>query len=147
MAYELKTKVNDVSVEGFLDKVEDEKKRNDAFEVLKLMKEVTGEKPKMWGSSIVGFGTYRYKYASGQEGDWMITGFSPRKTSLTLYIMPGFGRYEELMQKLGKYKTGKSCLYINKLTDVDLDILKTLVKESVDYMNKNNSVLNDMKLG
>ncbi|MEQ8809109.1 MAG: DUF1801 domain-containing protein, partial [Imperialibacter sp.] len=101
MAYELKTKVNDVSVEGFLDKVEDEKKRNDAFEVLKLMKEVTGEKPKMWGSSIVGFGTYRYKYASGQEGDWMITGFSPRKTSLTLYIMPGFGRYEELMQKLG----------------------------------------------
>ncbi|WP_339789796.1 DUF1801 domain-containing protein [uncultured Imperialibacter sp.] len=136
MAYELKTKVNDVSVEGFLDKVEDEKKRNDAFEVLKLMKEVTGEKPKMWGSSIVGFGTYRYKYASGQEGDWMITGFSPRKTSLTLYIMPGFGRYEELMQKLGKYKTGKSCLYINKLTDVDLDILKTLVKESVDYMNK-----------
>ncbi|CAD5273425.1 MULTISPECIES: DUF1801 domain-containing protein [unclassified Imperialibacter] len=136
MAYELKTKVNDVSVEGFLDKVEDEKKRNDAFEVLKLMKEVTGEKPKMWGSSIVGFGTYRYKYASGQEGDWMITGFSPRKTSLTLYIMPGFGRYEELMQKLGKYKTGKSCLYINKLTDVDLGILKTLVKESVDYMNK-----------
>jgi hypothetical protein len=136
MAYELKTKVNDVSVEGFLNKVEDEKKRNDAFEVLKLMKEVTGEKPKMWGSSIVGFGTYRYKYASGQEGDWMITGFSPRKTSLTLYIMPGLGRYEELMPKLGKYKTGKSCLYINKLTDVDLDILKTLVKESVDYMNK-----------
>ncbi|MEQ8683819.1 MAG: DUF1801 domain-containing protein [Imperialibacter sp.] len=136
MAYELKTKVNDVSVEGFLDKVEDEKKRNDAFEVLKLMKEVTGEPPKMWGASIVGFGTYRYKYASGQEGDWMITGFSPRKTSLTLYIMPGFGRYEELMQKLGKYKTGKSCLYINKLTDVDIDVLKTLVKESVDYMNK-----------
>jgi hypothetical protein len=136
MAYELKTKVNDVSVEGFLDKVEDEKKRNDAFEVLKLMKEVTGEPPKMWGASIVGFGTYRYKYASGQEGDWMITGFSPRKTSLTLYIMPGFGRYEELMQKLGKYKTGKSCLYINKLTDVDVDVLKTLIKESVDYMNK-----------
>jgi hypothetical protein len=136
MAYELKTKVNDVSVEGFLDKVEDEKKRNDAFEVLKLMKEVTGEPPKMWGASIVGFGTYRYKYASGQEGDWMITGFSPRKTSLTLYIMPGFSRYEELMQKLGKYKTGKSCLYINKLTDVDVDVLKTLIKESVDYMNK-----------
>jgi hypothetical protein len=136
MAYELKTKVNDVSVEGFLNKVEDEKKRNDAFEVLKLMKEVTGEKPKMWGPSIVGFGTYRYKYASGQEGDWMITGFSPRKTSLTLYIMPGFSRYEELMQKLGKYKTGKSCLYINKLTDVDLDILKTLIKESVDYMKE-----------
>ena len=136
MAYELKTKVNDVSVEGFLNKVEDEKKRNDAFEVLKLMKEVTGEKPKMWGSSIVGFGTYRYKYASGQEGDWMITGFSPRKTSLTVYIMPGFDRYEELMSNLGKYKTGKSCLYINKLTDVDFDILKMLVKESVDYMNK-----------
>ena len=136
MAYELKTKVNDVSVEGFLGKVEDEKKRRDAFEVLKLMKEVTGEKPKMWGSSIVGFGTYRYKYASGQEGDWMITGFSPRKTSLTVYIMPGFDRYEELMSNLGKYKTGKSCLYINKLTDVDFDILKMLVKESVDYMNK-----------
>lgn len=136
MAAELKTKVNDASVEGFLNQVENEKRRSDAFEVLYLMKEVTGEQPKMWGASIVGFGTYHYKYASGQEGDWPLTGFSPRKQSLTLYIMPGFSRYDDLMTKLGKYKTGKSCLYVNKLTDIDKDVLKTLIKESVELMKK-----------
>lgn len=136
MAAELKTKVNDASVEGFLNQVEDEKKRSDAFEVLHLMKEATGEPPKMWGASIVGFGTYHYKYASGQEGDWPLTGFSPRKQNLTLYIMPGFSRHDDLMTKLGKYKTGKSCLYINKLADVDKDVLKALIKESVEFMKK-----------
>lgn len=136
MAYEPKTKATEVSVESFLNGVADEKKRKDALEVLKLMTEITGEKPKMWGPSIVGFGSYHYKYASGQEGDWPVTGFSPRKTSLTLYIMPGFDRYDDLMQKLGKYKTGKSCLYINKLADVDMGVLKELVTASVAHMNK-----------
>ena len=90
----------------------------------------------MWGPTIVGFGSYHYKYESGREGDWFKTGFSPRKTSLTLYIMPGFNRYDELMQKLGKHKTGQSCLYINKLEDVDMDVLRELVKLSYDYMDE-----------
>ena len=101
-----------------------------------MMADITGEKPVMWGPSVVGFGSYHYKYASGREGDWMITGFSPRKQALTLYIMPGFDRYDDLMVKLGKYKTGKSCLYINKLEDVDKNILHELIAHSVKYMNK-----------
>lgn len=131
---DVKTKVNDASVEAFLNGVEDEKKRRDSFAVLQLMQEVTGEEPKMWGPSIVGFGSYHYKYASGREGDWMLTGFSPRKQALTLYIMAGFKRYEELMARLGKYKTGKSCLYVKKLEDVDLPTLRELVRGSVEHM-------------
>ncbi|GJM33047.1 MAG: hypothetical protein DHS20C18_20480 [Saprospiraceae bacterium] len=130
---ELKTKKNDGSVEAFLNSVEDDKKREDSFAILEMMKEVTGEEPAMWGTSIIGFGSYHYKYASGQEGDWFKTGFSPRKQNLTMYIMPGFNRYEELMQQLGKYKTGKACLYVKKLADIDTDILKELIKESYDY--------------
>ncbi len=95
------------------------------------MKDVTGEEPTMWGSSIVGFGRYRYKYESGREGEWMITGFSPRKTDLTLYIMHGFERVADLMTRLGKHKTGKSCLYIKKLSDVDLGVLRKIVEKSV----------------
>lgn len=136
---ELKTKLNDASVKEFLESIEHDGKREDAYAVLELMKEVTGEEPKMWGSSIVGFGSYHYQYASGREGEWMQVGFSPRKQSLTLYIMPGFDEYEELMTKLGKHKTGKSCLYINKLADVDRDVLKELVKLSVDHMRRTNS--------
>lgn len=90
----------------------------------------------MWGSSIVGFGSYHYRYESGREGDWMLTGFSPRKQALTLYMMGGFQRHDELMNKLGKYKTGKSCLYVKKLEDIDLDVLRQLVAESVDYMRQ-----------
>ncbi len=131
-----KTTLNNSSVDDFLDSVENEKRREDSKKVLKLMWEVTGEDPKMWGSSIVGFGTYHYKYASGREGDFMKVGFSPRKTSLTLYIMGGFKRHDELMEKLGKYKTGKSCLYIKKLEDVELEVLKDLVKESVAYIEE-----------
>ncbi|MCB0527298.1 MAG: DUF1801 domain-containing protein [Saprospiraceae bacterium] len=131
---ELKTKRNDQSVEAFLNTVDDEKKRADSFKILKLMQEVTGAAPQMWGSSIVGFGSYHYKYASGQEGDWFLAGFSPRKQNLTLYIMAGFRRYDELMAQLGKYKTGKSCLYIKKLEDVDMGILRKLVEESVETM-------------
>jgi hypothetical protein len=131
---ELKTKVNDADVEGFLNTVEDDQKREDCFEILKLMKSVTKEKPKMWGSSIVGFGSYHYKGASGREGDWMLTGFSPRKQNLTLYIIGGFDLHKDLLKKLGKYKTSVGCLYIKKLDDVDRKVLKELVSESVKKM-------------
>ncbi len=133
---ENKTKVNDASVMDFLESVENEKRKADSLAVLKMMKRLTKEAPKMWGTALVGFGTYHYKYPSGREGDFFITGFSPRKQSLTLYIMNGFQRYEELMSQLGKFKTGKSCLYINKLEDVDLSILEKLIIESVNYMNQ-----------
>jgi hypothetical protein len=131
---ELKTKPTDQSVESFLNTIEDDKKRADAFAILALMKEVTGEEPKMWGDSIVGFGSYHYRYASGREGDFLLTGFSPRKKNLTLYITSGFDQYDALMQRLGKYKTGKSCLYVTKLEDIDLQTLRELVKQSVDHM-------------
>ena len=133
---ELKTKVNEASVEDFLNTVSDEQIRADCFEIAKLMQQVTKAEPKMWGSSIVGFGSYHYKGASGREGDWMLVGFSPRKQNLTLYIMPGFERYPTLMKKLGKFSTGKSCLYIKKLADVDKKVLKELVSESVQFMKK-----------
>lgn len=136
---DLKTKKNDGDVEAFLNTVEPEKKRKDAFEILELMEEVTGEKGKMWGDSIIGFGSYRYTYASGREGDWMLVGFSPRKQNITLYIMSGFDNYQNLLDKLGKHKTGKSCLYINKTEDVDMDVLRDLVKQSVDHMIETNS--------
>jgi hypothetical protein len=135
---ELKTKRNQGDVEAFLNSVPDEKKRQDSFTVLELMKQVTGKKPEMWGDSIVGFGSYHYKYTSGREGDWFVTGFSPRKQNLTLYIMPGFDKYDTLLSKLGKHSTGKSCLYIKKIEDVDVDVLKELVKQSVAHMEKSN---------
>lgn len=133
---ELKTKVNKASVENFLKKVTDVKKREDCFIIFEMMKKITKEEPKMWGPSIVGFGKYHYKYESGREGDFFISGFSPRKQNLTIYIMPGFGRYEELLEKLGKYKNSISCLYIKKLEDVDLKILEKLVLESFKYLVK-----------
>jgi len=132
----LKTTPNKNSVEDFLNQVENEAKRNDSFKILELMTKATGETPQMWGDSIVGFGSYHYTYASGREGDWMLTGFSPRKHNLTLYIMDGFEESESLLKDLGKYKTGKSCLYINKLEDVDTAVLKKLVKASVAHMKK-----------
>jgi hypothetical protein len=133
---ELKTRVNDADVEEFLSNVSHPKRREDSFVVLELMKKITKEEPKMWGPTMVGFGKYHYKYASGQEGDWPIAAFSPRKQALTVYIMPGFERFDELMAKLGKYKTGVSCLYINKLEDVDMKILAELIKQSVAHMKK-----------
>jgi hypothetical protein len=133
---ELKTKMNDASVADFLNKIPDEEKRRDCFEILKIMKQATRVEPKMWGASIVGFGSYHYKYASGREADWMLTGFSPRKQNITLYIMSGFGRYRELLKKLGKNSTGASCLYIKKLQDVDKRVLKELVIESVKVMKQ-----------
>ena len=133
---ELKTKPTAASVSAFLDTVDDEERRKDCLAVVKIMQKATGAKPKMWGPSIVGFGDHRYKYESGRELDWFLTGFSPRKKELTLYIMPGFDRYEELMSSLGKYKTGKSCLYIKRLADVDPTVLRALVEDSVKHMKK-----------
>ena len=133
---ELKTKRNKASVEKFLRSVTDKKRKEDSLVILDLMKKITGEDPDMWGTSIVGFGSHHYIYESGREGDWFNVGFSPRKQSLTLYIMGGFKRHAELMARLGKYKTGKSCLYINKLEDIDMKILKRLIKESDNYMKK-----------
>jgi len=133
---DLKTTANEQSVQAFLESVENETKRANSFTILELMESVTGETPKMWGDTIVGFGSYRYKYATGREGDWFLAGFSPRKQNLTLYIMAGFEAYDALLGQLGKYKTGKSCLYINKLDDIDMEILKELVKQSVEHMKK-----------
>lgn len=134
---ELKTKRNDASVEAFLKGVEDEQKRKDAFVLLELFEQCCGVKAEMWGESMVGFGTYHYKYASGQEGDWMLVGFSPRKANLTLYLMVGAETHQILLAKLGKHKTSKgSCLYINKLKDVDLEVLKEIITRSYQAMNK-----------
>ena len=133
---EVKTKKNKASVSDYLNAVEDDQRRADCKVVDKLMEEVAGEKGAMWGASIVGYGSYHYKGASGREGDWMVIGFSSRKQALTLYIMAGFKRYDELMSKLGKYKTGKSCLYVKTLDEVNLDVLKSLIKESYDFMKK-----------
>ncbi|HEU4509544.1 MAG TPA: DUF1801 domain-containing protein [Pyrinomonadaceae bacterium] len=131
---ELKTKVNEASVTKFLDSVADERKRDDCYEILKMMKQITKEEPKMWGSSIVGFGSYHYKGRSGREGDWMLTGFSPRKQNLTLYMMGGFE--DALLEKLGKFTTGVGCLYIKTLEDVDKKVLKELVKGSVKKLKQ-----------
>lgn len=136
---ELKTQENDASVDDYLNSVEDEKKRAASFQIKELMEVVTGEEARMWGDSIVGFGHYRYHYASGREGEWMLTGFAPRKRNLTLYIMSGFDEYDDLLQKLGKHSTGKSCLYINKLEDIDLDVLRELVNKSVQHMKETNA--------
>jgi hypothetical protein len=130
----LKTTPNDRSVKAFLDSIDDEKKRQDSYRILELMKQVTGEEAQMWGDSIVGFGSYHYKYASGREGDWFLTGFSPRKQTITLYIMAGFDQYEALMNQMGKYKTGKACLYIKKLEDINTQTLRELVKQSVEHV-------------
>lgn len=135
---EPKTKPTNESVTEFLNSIEQNQKRQDSYQILDLMKEVTGEEPKMWGSSIVGFGNYHYKYASGREGDWFLVGFSPRVQALTLYIMSGFDAYNDLLSALGKFTTGKSCLYIKKLTDVNPNILKELVTQSVEHMKKTN---------
>lgn len=133
---DLKTQQNERDIVEFLNGVENEQRKADSFELLELFSRLTGEKPKMWGDSIVGFGTYHYKYSSGREGDWFLTGFSPRKQNLTIYIMPGFERYDGIMERLGKYKTGSSCLYVNKLTDVDRALLEELVVTSVKDMKK-----------
>jgi uncharacterized protein DUF1801 len=133
---ELKTKKTSESVADFIARVEDPNTRRDCATITAIMEDVTKEKAAMWGTSIVGFGTYHYKYASGQEGDWPLVGFSPRKKSLTLYIMPGFEGYQELLGKLGKHTKGQSCLYVKSLDDIHLPTLKTLVRQSVKQMKQ-----------
>lgn len=128
---EVKTKPSKDSVERFLNSVTDEQKRKDSFALLQLMKQITKQEPVMWGNSIVGFGTYHYKYASGREGDWLLVGFSPRKQNLTLYFMSGFDQHANLLKRLGKHTTGKGCLYIKKLDDIDLPTLKQLIRQSI----------------
>lgn len=130
-----KTRANKQSVIEFLNSVTDEQKRKDSFEVLDIMREITGKEPVMWGPSIVGFGTYHYKYESGREGDFLVTGFSPRKQNLTIYIMTGFDKEKDLMNKLGNFKTGKSCLYVKKLADIDESLLRSLITNSIRYLN------------
>lgn len=134
---ENKTQPTSASVTDFINSIDDPGQRADARKVASMMRKATGKRAKMWGPSIVGYGTYHYKYASGREGDFLLTGFSPRKQALTVYIMAGFSNFDTLMKKLGKYKTGKSCLYIKRLSDIDEDILQQLIDESVQHMHKN----------
>jgi hypothetical protein len=137
---ELKTTVNDGDVKAFINGVDSEAKRADGLVLLDMFTKITGEKPKMWGSSIIGFGRYHYKSEhSRQEGDWMLTGFSPRKAALTLYLMLGHGNYDELLGRLGKHRTGKGCLYINKMADVDMGVLERLIKVSYETMKRENA--------
>ena len=128
---ENKTKQTKASVDKFISAIKDENIQKDCYTIIKIMKSVTKEEPKMWGPSIIGFGTYHYKYASGREGDMCIAGFSPRKQNLTIYLEPGFEKQKALLEKLGKHKTSKVCLYIKSLKDVDVKILKELIANSV----------------
>ena len=132
----LKTQPTRQSVSDFLNTVADKKMRAECRVVGKMMREATGKKARMWGTSIVGYGTYDYKYASGREGSWPVVGFSPRSKNLSIYIMPGFSKFDKLMDQLGKYKTGKSCLYVKTLDDVDQKKLKALINASVKLMKK-----------
>ncbi|MBK9163130.1 MAG: DUF1801 domain-containing protein [Acidobacteria bacterium] len=133
---ELKTQETDASVEDFIGSVENETLQQDAFRLLEMFKRITKEEPKMWGPSIIGFGSRTLKYESGRELDWMITGFSPRKANLSLYVLCGAEGEDELLAKLGKYKNGVSCLYINKLADIDEKVLERLIKVSVAKARK-----------
>jgi len=133
---DLKTRVNKASVTEFLNNVTDEQKRSDSFEILEMMKKITKEEAKMWGASIVGFGSYHYKGKGGREGDWMLIGFSPRKQNLVLYLMGGFDTHAVLLKKLGKFTSGVGCLYIKKLEDVDKKVLKELVQASFKKMKE-----------
>ena len=136
---ENKTRPTESDVVDFLNNVEHKTRRQDGLTLLEMMKEITEEDAVMWGTSIVGFGSYHYKYESGREGDMPLVGFSPRKQSMTVYIMPGFDAYETLLGELGKHKIGRSCLYINKLADVDESVLRRLIKESYIHMKETNS--------
>lgn len=133
---ELKTQATTQPVAEFLATVSDPDRRADCLAVAAMMEAATGEQPVMWGGSIVGFGRYRYHYASGRSGDWMIVGFSPRKNDLTLYLMPGFDGQQERLARLGKHKTGKACLYLKRLADVDRDTLQEMIDASVHAMSE-----------
>lgn len=140
MSTEPKTKPTDQTIDSYLAGIDNLQQRQDSQTLVTIMQRITKCKPVIWGSSIVGFGQYHYQYKSGREGDWPLTGFSARKQSLSIYIMPGFSDYSNLLQDLGKHKLGKSCLYVKSLDDIDIDILQKLVKQSVDYMKKTYNV-------
>ena len=131
-----KTQPNKLSVRAFIDGVEDPARRKDCRALAKLMGRLTGKRAKMWGTTIVGYGSYHYRYASGREGDFFLMGFSPRKQALTIYVVAGFGKFPKLMKRLGKYKTGKSCLYVKSLEDVDMETLEALLQASQDYLRR-----------
>jgi hypothetical protein len=131
-----KTTETESSVTDFINAVEDLKRKNDSFELIKLMQNETGFKPKMWGPSIIGFGSYHYKYASGHEGDAPLVGFSPRKDAISLYLYSTFEDKEELLSKFGKHKAGKGCIYIKKIADIDIEILKKMISHSVQNLKK-----------
>ena len=133
---ELKTRKNNASVAEFLKNIGDPAQRADCRKISAIMKKATGSRPKMWGTAIVGFGSYSYSNSAGKDFEWMLTGFSPRKQATSVYIMPGFKKFDALMKKLGRYKTGKSCLYIKRLEDVDEDVLLKLIDASVKHMRK-----------
>ncbi|GBF20653.1 MULTISPECIES: DUF1801 domain-containing protein [Arenibacter] len=134
---ENKTRPNNNSVIAFLNSVEGEEKRKDSHALLQLFKSITLEPAVMWGESIVGFGSYHYKYDSGREGDMCITGFSPRKSNFSIYIMSGFSNYQDLLEQLGPHKTGKACLYVKRLSDIDMDVLSEIIRSSyLHYKNK-----------
>jgi len=133
-----KTRPTDQDVEHFFDSIADVQQRQDSRTIAEIMREITGADPRMWGDSIVGFGSYHYRYASGREGDWLITGFSPRKQTLTLYLCYGFEQHGELLQRLGKYKVGKACLYLKRLDDVDRTALRELIERSVEQVTRAN---------
>jgi hypothetical protein len=135
--YELKTKETDASVIDFIKSVDNPKRREDALKLLDIFTEVSGYEAKMWGPSIIGFGSYHYKYTTGHEGDAPVVGFSPRKAKLSLYLKTGDPENEKILEMLGKHTTGKSCVYVNKLEDIDLEVLKKLIIQTIDYMKKN----------
>lgn len=134
--YELKTKQTDNSVIEFIEQVDSQKKREDAYKLLDIFTETTGFEAKMWGPSIIGFGSYHYKYESGHEGDAPLVGFSPRKAKISLYFAPGETKRGELLKQFGKHTTGKACVYINKVADIDVDVLKALINESVSFLQE-----------
>ncbi|MDP1554163.1 MAG: DUF1801 domain-containing protein [Hyphomonas sp.] len=141
--YDVKTKVTEVTPKDLIAAMEDGPRKTDAEVLLKWMTKVTGLKPKMWGPSIIGFGRYAYTYDTGHSGEFMMTGFSPRKANMVLYILPGYADISDTLARLGRHKIGKSCLYINKLSDVDMDVLEEIVRQGVEHVRKNHQTWDD----
>jgi hypothetical protein len=131
---DLKTKENDASVQDYLNAIDDPQRKDDCLSIHEIMQRITGHEGSMWGNSMIGYGSYHYKYESGREGDWFLAGFANRKKSISIYIMSGFSQYDDLLDNLGKHKTGKFCLYINKLDDIDKEILEKMIETSVEYI-------------
>ncbi len=136
---ELKTKPTEKDAFDFLSKLSDDRQKNDSFTLLELMRELTHEDPVMWGDSLIGFGRYQYKYKSGREGDWFLTGFAPGKQNISIHIISYLDNYSELLMTLGKHKCGKSCIYVKQLADINLDVLKKIIGKSIDKLSNNSS--------